>query len=127
MSFVKIWVHLVFSTKNRQPLIHTNFKSQLYTHIRANCKEKGIYLKEIDGHVEHIHCLISLGKDQTISKVTQLIKGESSFWINREGFTKESFSWQDDYFAVSVSESQVEAVTNYIRNQEKASCKKIFQ
>lgn len=126
MSFVKIWIHLVFSTKNRQPLIYPSFKNQLYAHIRANCKKKDIYLKEIDGHVEHIHCLISLGKDQTISKVTQLIKGESSFWINREGFTKAPFSWQDDYFAVSVSESQVEAVTKYIRNQEKHHAKKSF-
>ncbi len=126
MSFVKIWIHLVFSTKNRQPLILPSFKNQLYDHIRANCKQKGIYLKEVGGHVEHIHCLISLGKDQTISKITQLIKGESSFWIGRENLTKQAFSWQDDYFAVSVSESQVEAVTNYIRNQEKHHARKSF-
>lgn len=126
MSFVKIWVHLVFSTKNRQPLIIPEITELLNNHIRQNCKEKEIFLKEINGHVDHIHCLISLGKDQSISKITQLIKGESSFWINKEKLIKETFIWQDDYFAVSVSESQIQAVSNYIRNQEKHHQKKTF-
>jgi len=118
MSFVKIWVHLVFATKNRQPLLSKNFRFDLYNHIIKNCKEKDIFLQTINGYTDHIHCLISLGKDQNISKTTQLIKGESSLWINKNGFTDEKFSWQDDYFAVSVSESQVGAVINYIKNQE---------
>ena len=126
MSFVKIWVHLVFATKNRQPLLESKFRSELYNHIRENCKEKGIFLKAINGYSDHIHCLISLGKDQSISKVAQLIKGESSFWINKESLTNEVFSWQDDYFAVSVSESQVGIVTNYINNQERHHAKKSF-
>ena len=74
-----------------------------------------------------MHCLISLGKDQTIAKVSQLIKGESSFWINQNHLTTEKFSWQDDYFAVSVSESQVPTVENYIKNQEKHHAKKSFE
>jgi putative transposase len=73
-----------------------------------------------------LHCLISLGKDQTIAKVIQLIKGESSYRINQNNLTDEKFSWQDDYFAVSVSESQVEKVVEYIKNQEKHHSKKSF-
>ena len=57
----------------------------------------------------------------------QLIKGESSIWINKEGLITEHFGWQDEYFAVSVSESQVDAVRNYIRNQEKHHQKVTFQ
>ena len=57
----------------------------------------------------------------------QLIKGESSFWINKMQLTKEKFEWQDEYFAVSVSESVVEKVRNYIRNQEEHHKKKTFQ
>ncbi|MBK0380785.1 transposase [Mucilaginibacter segetis] len=91
-----------------------------------NCKEKGIFLQAINGYTDHIHCLISLGKDQSISKVAQLIKGESSFWINKHELTVQSFSWQDDYFAVSISESQVEKVTKYIKNQEIHHTKKTF-
>lgn len=70
--------------------------------------------------------MISLGKDQCISKVAQLIKGESSFWINTNKLTNEKFIWQDDYFAVSVSESQVKNVINYIKNQEIHHSKKSF-
>jgi putative transposase len=126
MSFVKIWVHIVFATKNREPLIKKGFRNNLYKHIIQNCKEKEIFLQAINGYSEHIHCLISLSKDQTISKVVQLIKGESSFWINQTDLINEKFTWQDDYFAVSVSESQVESVVNYINNQEKHHSKKSF-
>ena len=126
MSFVKIWVHLVFATKNREPCLANEFRYDLYKHIIQNCKEKEIFLQAINGYTDHVHCLISLGKDQSISKISQLIKGESSFWINKHSMTPEKFNWQDDYFAVSVSESQVEAVVNYIKNQEKHHLKKSF-
>jgi putative transposase len=126
MSFVKIWVHFVFATKNREPLLKKEFRYDIYQHIIENCKEKEIFLQEINGHTDHIHGLISLGKDQSISKVTQLIKGESSLWINKNNLTSGKFSWQDDYFAVSVSESQVPIVSQYIKNQEKHHSKKSF-
>ena len=126
MSFVKIWVHLVFSTKDREPLLKKEIRFDIYNHIIKNCKEKEIFLETINGHTDHIHCLISLGKDQTIAKVSQLIKGGSSFWINQNHLTPKKFSWLDDYFAVSVSESQVPTVKSYIKNQEKHHAKKTF-
>ncbi len=89
--------------------------------------DKNIFLRAINGYSDHIHCLISLGKDQTISKISQLIKGESSFWINKNEFLPVHFSWQDDYFAVSVSESQVGVVVKYIDNQEAHHLKKTFE
>ncbi|WP_439695891.1 IS200/IS605 family transposase [Mucilaginibacter sp. AW1-7] len=126
MSFVKIWIHLVFSTKNRSPWLKKEFRHDVYKHIAENCKEKEIFLQAINGYTDHVHCLISLGKDQNIAKITQLIKGESSFWINKNTLVDEQFSWQDDYFAVSVSESQVETVISYIKNQEIHHSKKSF-
>jgi len=126
MSFVKIWVHLVFATKNREPLLKKEFRYDVYKHISENCLEKRIFLQAINGHHDHIHCLISLGKDQSIAKVSQLIKGESSFWINKNHLVEGKFSWQDDYFAVSVSGSQIEDVTKYIKNQEQHHAKKTF-
>ncbi|RNL49551.1 IS200/IS605 family transposase [Pedobacter jejuensis] len=119
MSYVKIWVHLVFSTKNRQPYLTKNIRYKLQSHIIENCKAKSIYLQAINGYTEHLHCLISLGKEQNIAKIAQLIKGESAYWVNKNNLTNETFIWQDDYFAVSVSESGVERVINYIKNQEK--------
>jgi len=126
MSYVRIWVHLVFATKNREPLLKKEFRYDVQKHIIENCLEKDIFLKTINGYTDHIHCLISLGKDQTIAKISQLIKGESSLWINKNNFISEKFAWQDDYFAVSVSESQLEKVTNYIQNQETHHAKKSF-
>jgi putative transposase len=126
MSYVRIWIHLVFATKDREPLLKKEFRYDVQKHIIENCLEKEVYLKAINGHTDHIHCLISLGKDQSIAKISQLIKGESSFWINQNNLTAEKFSWQDDYFAVSVSESQVDTVTNYIKSQEQHHAKKTF-
>ena len=67
---------------------------------------------------DHIHMLISLGKDQSIAKIAQLIKGESSFWANKTKLVPGKFEWQDDYFAVAVTYSDIEKVRAYIRNQE---------
>jgi REP element-mobilizing transposase RayT len=119
MSWVRVYLHMVFSTKNRQPFLNSSeLRRNVFEHIKNNAEEKGIWLDCINGYQEHAHCLISLGKEQTISKVTQLIKGESSYWINQHNLTSEKFVWQDDYWIVGVSESHLESVRKYIHNQE---------
>ncbi len=126
MSYVRIWVHLVFATKNRYPYLTNNIRYKLQKHIIENCKEKSIFLQAVNGYTEHLHCLISIGRDQTIAKIAQLIKGESAFWINSNKLVNGNFMWQDDYFAVSVSQSGVEAVEKYIKNQEIHHSRKSF-
>ncbi len=119
MSWVRIWVHLVYSTKNREPfLISKNIRTKVFMHIKENAKEKNILLDTINGYQEHAHCLLLLNKEQAISKIAQLIKGESSNWINNNYLLKEKFIWQDDYWAVGVSESHIAKVRKYILNQE---------
>ena len=126
MSYVKIWVHLVFSTRMRQKLLLKDSSQAIYNHIMKNCRKKEIFLHSIGGSVDHIHCLISLGKHQSIAQVVQYIKGESSFWINQHHVLQHKFSWQDDYYAVSVSESHSINVTRYIINQEEHHRTKTF-
>mgnify|MGYP001427501838 CR=1 FL=1 len=127
MSWVRVWVHLVFTTKNRVPLFSSHtVREQLFNHIKQNAQSKDIWLECVNGYHDHIHCLISLGKDHTISNVAKLIKGESSFWINKEKLIQTKFIWQDDYWAVSVSESHLEVVRNYINTQEDHHQKKSF-
>ncbi len=127
MSWIRIWVHLVFSTRNREATLPTvEFRNMIFQHIKQNAEKKDIWLDSINGHNNHIHCLLSLGRDQSISKVAQLIKGESSFWINHNKLTKGKFVWQDDYWAVSVSESHLQLVREYIRNQEEHHRTKSF-
>jgi REP element-mobilizing transposase RayT len=119
MSWVRVYMHMVFSTKNREPFLNSaELRKKFFQHIKNNAEEKGIWLDCINGYQDHAHCLISLGKEQTISKVAQLIKGESSYWINQNNLTVEKFIWQDDYWVVGVSESHFESVRKYIHNQE---------
>jgi putative transposase len=128
MPFIKVYIHFVWSTKNRIPFLNSReLRQQLCIHIRENAKEKGIFIDIINGYVDHLHCLISLGADQIIQKVMQLIKGESSYWINHHVVLQEKFEWQEEYFAVSVSESQLKRVRNYILNQETHHQIKTFQ
>ncbi|WP_332029786.1 IS200/IS605 family transposase [Kaistella sp.] len=127
MPFIKIYIHLVFSTLNRKPLLNSpELRIKVWKHIKENAAEKGIFLEMVNGCSDHCHCLISLSSNQNIEKVVQLIKGESSFWINKNNLTTEKFNWQDEYFAVSVSESMIDHVRNYIKNQEKHQVQKSF-
>jgi len=118
MSWVRIWVHMVFSTKNREPFLHKEIRKNVFQHIKQNAEKKDIYLDSVNGYSDHAHCLISLNKDKSISETAQLIKGESSHWINQNKLTISKFIWQDDYWAVGVSESHLQSVRNYIFNQE---------
>jgi putative transposase len=128
MPFIKVYIHFVWSTKNREPFLNSPaLRKTVWEHIKENAKTKGIYIDSINGYQDHCHCLISLGIDQTMSKVMQLIKGESSFWINKNALCKKKFEWQEEYFAVSVSESVVDKVRDYIRNQEDHHTKKSYQ
>lgn len=118
MAYVKIWIHFVWGTKSREPLISKKLKPILIDHIKENANSKKIYIDSIDGGKEHIHILVSLGASQSISKVANFLKGESSYWVNKQKMIKGKFDWQGEYFAVSVSESMVNKVRQYIRKQE---------
>jgi putative transposase len=127
MPFIKVYIHFVWSTKNRVPFLNSiELRQKMWKHIKENGKEKGIFIDFVNGYNDHCHCLVSMKSDQTIQKVIQMIKGESAFWFNNQNFILEKFEWQDEYFAVSVSESMIENVRNYIRNQETHHSKKSF-
>lgn len=126
MSYIKIWLHLIWSTKNRERIISQDLKPKLIEHIRQNAESKNIYIDFINCVEDHIHILISLKGDQTPSKVVQLIKGESSHWVNKNNLIPH-FEWQNDYIGVSVSESVVPKVREYIKNQEAHHKRKTFQ
>jgi len=127
MPYTKIMIHLVWSTKNRIPILRNEIRPAILDHIRSNASEKGIHIDLINCHLDHVHCLISLGKEQSISKIAGLIKGESSRWMNLEKLGQGKVIWQEEYFAVSVSESQIQRVRNYIWNQDRHHQKKTFQ
>jgi len=111
-------IHAVWGTKNRKKLISREIRPILLSHIRENAKQKGIYIDTINSQAEHVHCLFALNADMALSKALNLIKGESSFWANKHQLTNFKFEWADDYFAASVSKSQLEKVRHYIVNQD---------
>jgi REP element-mobilizing transposase RayT len=127
MPFVSVNIHFVWSTKNRVFFLNTKaIRTALWQHIKENANSKGIFIDFVNGYQEHCHCLVSLGTEQTISKVMQLIKGEAAHWFNQQNFIPERLEWQDEYFAVSVSESMLNTVREYIKNQELHHSKKTF-
>lgn len=120
-------IHAVWGTKNRYPFLTKEIREKVIQHIKQNAKTKGIYIDRLNGHTEHMHCLISLNADMSIAKAMQLIKGESAFWINKEKMTKRKFEWANEYYAASVSESVLGKVRAYIDNQEEHHKKKTFE
>ena len=131
MSFVKVYIHFVFNTKDRYPYFsNVALRHKVWQHIYENARSKEIFIDRINGYKEHCHCLVSLGKSHSLQQVMQLIKGESSHWINKENILENEgikFKWQEEYFASSVSESELNKVRNYIKNQEKHHSKKTYQ
>jgi putative transposase len=127
MSFLSVSIHLVWATKNRVPFLTDNIRATVFKHIKENALKKGILIDEVNGYLDHMHCLVSLKRDQTISRIVQLIKGESSHWINLHNLCNNLFDWQNDYYGASVSPSQLELIRNYIRNQEEHHKSKTFQ
>ena len=127
MPFTKILIHSVWATKDRKPLMSKENKDAICAHIRENAVKKNIHLINVNGWKDHLHCFFSLTAEQNVATVLNLIKGESSHLVNKNLKFPEKFGWQDEYFAVSVSQSQFEVVNNYISNQEEHHKKKTFQ
>ncbi|MCX6165357.1 MAG: IS200/IS605 family transposase [Ignavibacteriae bacterium] len=126
-SFTNIWIHLIFSTKDRQLLISESFESKLHNHIKAKLiNEYESYVEAINGTSDHMHILYKQSPNFSLKDIVKNIKGESSHWINENNFTKEKFVWQSGYSAFSISIDKVKIVKKYIDNQKKHHKKIIF-
>lgn len=117
-SFNKIWIHAVWATKERTPLIHSSVEQKVYKFIRNQLREIGCPVRIINGMPDHIHCLFLLNPQKSIAEVIKQIKGSSSHYINHNNLISQKFSWQNGYAAFSVSASVVEKVFLYIENQK---------
>jgi putative transposase len=126
-SFNKIWIHAIWATKDRMPLIHSNVENQIHHFISEQLSEQGCPVKIINGMPDHIHCLFLLNPQKSMAEVVKQIKGSSSHFVNQNNLIGEKFAWQTGYAAFSVSESIVEKVFHYIQNQKQHHTKKTFQ
>lgn len=126
-SFNKIWIHAIWSTKDRHPFIHSNVEHKIYHFISEQFREQGCPVSIINGMPDHVHCLFLLSPQKSIAEVIKQIKGSSSHYINQNNLIVDKFSSQTGYAAYSVSESVVDKVHNYIHNQKQHHAKKTFQ
>lgn len=125
-SFTKLWVHCVFSTKDREPLIEESFAEQLFEHIKENLVSDGCIVRCINGVQDHVHILFLQNAKKSISELVKNLKGESSHWVNQNKFLNKKFAWQIGYGAFSISESMIEQVEKYIHKQKEHHRKKTF-
>ena len=126
-SLVKNYIHLVFSTKNRQPLICAPVETELHNYLGGICNRLDCQVIKIGGYCDHIHILFMLSKKLALVKLVEELKSHSSKWIKTKGEGYENFYWQDGYGAFSVNPSDVANVITYISRQHEHHQKKTFQ
>ena len=115
-SYVSHHVHVVFGTKGRLKLIPQELQPKLWAYMAGIAKNHGMHAVAIGGIDDHVHALVEVGATLGMSKAVQLLKANSSRWMNEHPGMH--FEWQEGYFACSVSRSQVPAVMRYIANQK---------
>lgn len=116
-SLASLHVHVIFSTKNRSPLIDGGFQSCLYEYIGGTLRAQNCRLLIAGGVSDHVHLLISLARDVSVADVVRSVKANSSRWVHETVPRVAEFAWQSGYGAFSVSQSNVEDVTRYIAHQ----------
>jgi len=126
-TFFKLWIHLVWSTRSREPLLFDKVRINIFFHIKETAEKNGYHLDVINGTEDHLHCLLSLHPKYAISDIVNDLKGESSHWINEQNLMKPKFLWQRGFGAFSVSESNVKKIRKYILNQEEHHRKMSFK
>lgn len=126
-TYASLYIHLVFSTKNREPLLTADSRPQVWRYLGGIARKEKIKALEIGGTADHIHALLSITPSIAPAEVAQVLKGNSSKWINESLGLPGRFQWQEAYGVFSVSFSQIDRISAYIRNQELHHRKKSFQ
>ena len=126
-SLSKIVVHVVFSTKNRQPILSVEIRKDLFAYIVGILNSLDCITLIINGAEDHVHVLVIMAKTISLSKMIQELKGSSARWLNLQTATTKHFAWQARYGAFSVSESQIAKVVDYIAEQDEHHKKTTFQ
>lgn len=114
----KIWVHAVFATKNREPMINQVIRSQVHDELRRELIGMDCFVDCIGGVADHVHVLFLLNPKKSIADALKQVKGGSSHSFNQLNLSPTPFAWQTGYGTFSVSESHIPRVRAYILNQE---------
>jgi len=126
-SLVKNYIHIVFSTKNRQPLILQSVESELHKYLGSICNKLECRVIQVGGCTDHIHILCMLSPKLALMKLAEEVKSRSSKWMKSTGEEYGHFYWQDGYGAFSVNPSEIDTAIGYIANQHEYHHTKTFQ
>jgi putative transposase len=126
-SLSNILLHIVFSTKHRQPFIDESIERELFKYLATACNTLGCPTHGIGGTDDHIHIACSLGRTIAVSKLIQEIKQDSSQWIKTNGRQYAEFAWQNGYGAFSIGQSQLDDLRTYIARQREHHRHESFQ
>jgi REP element-mobilizing transposase RayT len=126
-TYTQLYIHIVFSPKNKQALIDKSWKNDLEKYITGIIINKKHKLLAIGSMPDHVHIFIGYNVNYLIPDLVEEIKTSSNSWINQNKFSKFQFAWQKGYGAFSHSRSQLNTVVNYILNQEKHHKSKSFK
>ena len=117
-TYTQIHIHCIFAPKYRQALISKNWNEQLHKYITGIVQKNNHKMIAINTMPDHLHMLFGLRPNQSLAKLMEMVKGDSSEWINKQNFTSVSFKWQDGYGAFSYDKKSISTVSAYIENQE---------
>ena len=126
-SFTSLHVHLAFSTKDRAPLIGTGLAPRLYSYIGGILRAEGAALVAAGGMPDHVHLLVSMSKQMSVSDTLRLVKANSSKWMHETFPEQRDFAWQAGYGAFAVSFSQIDTIKRYLANQAEHHRTRSFQ
>ena len=126
-SYTSNRIHVIFSTKDRQKRISEELQPKLWAYIAGIARHHSFETIEVGGALDHIHALLLLPASMPLAKALQLLKGNSSKWLNDTGAAGPNFAWQEGYGAFSVSASGTEGVIKYIQNQPSHHAKRSFE
>jgi len=126
-SYSQIWVHAVWATKNRRPMIHPKIERELFDFMKEELKKMGCMVSIVNGMPDHVHCLFGINPQKSITDIIKQIKGSSSYFVNKNNLIPEKFIWQRGFGVFGVSHSTVDNVYYYIRNQKQHHLKRTFE
>src|SRR3954468_5332433 len=116
-SLSRILVHLIFSTKHRDPVLPPEIRSELHPYLAAVLNNNGCHAVQVGGIEDHVHLLFGLSRTLPLAKVVETVKTSSSKWLKTKDQALAGFHWQAGYGAFSVSQSDADAVVRYIQEQ----------
>lgn len=117
-TYINLVVHVIYSTKDRHPHIDPDLRSRLSAYLGGVIRDIGGVPLIVNGTADHTHQLMSIAATRSIAEIVRLVKANSSKWVHETFPAKRGFAWQSGYGAFSVSQSNVDAVRQYIADQE---------